>query len=582
MTVGMLLFLLACGNDGDHIGGSGLIEATETLVSAETSGRMTQRFFDEGSEVRTGDTLAVIDPSRLELALASAWAGHDVIEARLATARLQVEQAGKTEQYATTELERVTNLLRSGTTTQRLFDRAELEHTQAVIASKTARGQVRTLQAELATSEADIARLQRQLVDCYPIAPTTGVVTEKYTEPGELLSAGKPIAKIARLDTVWVKIYLAASEFANITAGTAATVSTESGGKEFTATVVWTSREAEFTPKNVQTKESRADLVYAVKVSIPNTVCDPHKTMSFLTAENLSKKYGDNPALVDFSLKMARGELFSLVGPDGAGKTTLIRILCHLLKPDKGKVTIDGHDIAKEHDAIKPILGYMPQQFSLYSDLSVEENLVFYAGLYGLTGKAYREKRDYLFTFSNLGPFAGRRAAALSGGMKQKLALSCALMHDPELLILDEPTTGVDPLSRRQFWDVLLKLKQQGVAILVSTPYMDEVARCDRACFILDGCKLSESSPAQLAGQFTGNIYYLDCDPSSQLVKKLNTVEDLRATRFGAGVHLYLRADDTIERHEASLRAFGIDMADVNPIKPGLEDRFIQLMEGLQ
>ena len=301
--------------------------------------------------------------------------------------------------------------------------------------------------------------------------------------------------------------------------------------------------------------------------------------MSFLTIDNLSKSYGDTKALVDFSLEVAPAEIYALVGPDGAGKTTMIRILCGLLGPDKGTVSIGGFDVARSFDQIKPLLGYMPQQFSLYPDLSVEENLKFYSGLYGLTGQAYRDKRDYLYNFSNLAPFAKRRAAALSGGMKQKLALSCALIHDPKILILDEPTTGVDPLSRRQFWEILLQLKSQGVAVLVSTPYMDEVARCDRACFIFGGQKLSEGKPEELAAQFAGSIYYFNSQPTAKLIDDLNAIEGLRASRFGAGMHLYLKPGDRIESYLDAIRRAGADPEKISPMKPGLEDRFIQLME---
>ncbi len=301
--------------------------------------------------------------------------------------------------------------------------------------------------------------------------------------------------------------------------------------------------------------------------------------MSFLTVDNLSKSYGDTAALIDFSLEIEPAEIYALVGPDGAGKTTMIRILCRLLDPDQGTVSIGGHDIGRSFEQIKSLLGYMPQQFSLYPDLSVEENLTFYSGLYGLTGKAYRDKRDYLYAFSNLAPFAKRRASALSGGMKQKLALSCALIHDPKILILDEPTTGVDPLSRRQFWEILLELKSQGVAVLVSTPYMDEVARCDRACFIFGGRKLSEGNPESLAAQFQGAIYYLDCQPTARMIGNLNDIHGLSASRFGAGMHLYLEPGDHIERHLESLLAIDADPARISAIKPGLEDRFIQLME---
>jgi ABC-2 type transport system ATP-binding protein len=301
--------------------------------------------------------------------------------------------------------------------------------------------------------------------------------------------------------------------------------------------------------------------------------------MPFLVADNLAKKYGALVALDRFSLSVARGELFALVGPDGAGKTTMIRILCRLLDPDSGTVTIDGRDIAKEHERIKPMLGYMPQQFSLYPDLSIEENLVFYAGLYGITGETYRRKRDQLYEFSNLKPFAGRRAGALSGGMKQKLALSCALIHDPRLLILDEPTTGVDPLSRRQFWETLRQLKREGVTILVSTPYMDEVARSDRAAFIFGGHKLSEDTPARLAASFVGQLFYIDCEPTSTLLEKVNRIDGLTAVRFGAGLHLSLSADDHISRHATALAEIGISQDRIAPINADLEDRFIQLME---
>ncbi len=301
--------------------------------------------------------------------------------------------------------------------------------------------------------------------------------------------------------------------------------------------------------------------------------------MSAITAVNLSKAYGDIKALSDFSFTVNRGEIFALAGPDGAGKTTLIRLLCHLAAPDSGTAMIAGLDVQTSHEQIKQHLGYMPQHFSLYPDLSVEENLTFYAGIYGLTGAAYRDKRDYLYTFSNLAPFARRRAGALSGGMKQKLALSCALIHDPEVLILDEPTTGVDPLSRRQFWEILLALRGRGVAVLVTTPYMDEVARADRACFVFDGHKLSEGSPGELTGQFRGRIFFLDREPTSRLVRDLDDIEGLSARRFGSGLHLYIDQDARIEQFRQPLERLGIDALSLKPTPADLEDRFIQLME---
>ncbi len=301
--------------------------------------------------------------------------------------------------------------------------------------------------------------------------------------------------------------------------------------------------------------------------------------MSFLTATGIDKSYGQIKALQAFDLEVNEGEIFALVGPDGAGKTTLLRILCRLIRPDCGKAFIAGLDIDRDFESIKPLLGYMPQIFSLYPDLSVEENLKFYAGIYGLTGAAFKKKRDYLYTFSNLEPFADRRAHKLSGGMKQKLALSCALMHDPRFLVLDEPTTGVDPLSRHQFWEILKQLKDDGVTILVSTPYMDEVARADQAAFVLNGRKLSEGTPEELAAGFKGQIYFLDCEPSRSLVEKLNKIEGLTAQRFGSGLHLYLNENENLDDYAAYLSQQGINVDTLKPAAPGLEDRFIQLTE---
>jgi len=270
VMAGLFLSLVGCGNNGEFTGGSGIIETDETVVSAESSGRVLQRFFDEGSLVKSGDTLAIIDPSNLELELASLQAGKDVILAQLDAAKLQTEKAGLAYDYAEKEHTRVTELLKSGTATQQVFDKVDLQLNDARVARESAEVQVETMKAQLAQAEANISRLERRLLDCYPLAPTAGTVTEKYIEPGELVAPGKPLARISRIDTVWVKVYLAAGDFAHVKLGDKAKVSTESGGSEFEGTVIWTSEEAEFTPKNVQTEQSRADLVYAAKVSIPN------------------------------------------------------------------------------------------------------------------------------------------------------------------------------------------------------------------------------------------------------------------------------------------------------------------------
>lgn len=301
--------------------------------------------------------------------------------------------------------------------------------------------------------------------------------------------------------------------------------------------------------------------------------------MGFLSVAHLAKAYGKIAAVREFSFFVERGEIFALVGPDGAGKTTIMRSICNLITPDTGHITIDGADVRTDFEWLKAHLGYMPQVFSLYPDLSVEENLIFYAGVYGVTGREFERRRERLYEFSNLKPFANRRAAALSGGMKQKLALSCALMHNPKLLLLDEPTTGVDPLSRRQFWEILVQLKREGVAILVTTPYMDEVARADRGCFIFNGLKLAEGTPQELTAVFEGKVFFVNTKADASLIRALNELPGIRAQRFGAGLHLYLGRADDISRHLSALSAFGIAPEQIRHVEPDLEDSFIQQME---
>ncbi len=271
LLVAVLPMLTGCGGGDQLPGGSGLVESDEVLVAAETSGKVEALFFDEGATVVDGDTLAVIDPSRLQLELSSARAGQEVAQAHLYTAEVQLERARKTEAYAGSERDRIAALLASGTATQKQFDQVEYEYSQAVVAAKAARAAIKTVKAELNRIAADIKRIERAQSDCYPVAPASGTITEKYIDKGELLSPGRPIARIARLDTLWVKVYLPAADFARVKIGDQATVDTETSQGQLAGEVVWMAQEAEFTPKNVQTKQSRADLVYAVKVRVPNT-----------------------------------------------------------------------------------------------------------------------------------------------------------------------------------------------------------------------------------------------------------------------------------------------------------------------
>jgi ABC-2 type transport system ATP-binding protein len=226
-----------------------------------------------------------------------------------------------------------------------------------------------------------------------------------------------------------------------------------------------------------------------------------------IETENLCKKFGAITALENVSFAVPEGSLFGLIGADGAGKTTLLRILVTLIAPDKGSAFVLGADTVKGMRTIRRGIGYMPQRFSLYQDLSVRENLLFFADVFGIPPSERGERMEKLLSFSRLTEFQGRRAAHLSGGMKQKLALSCALIHTPRLLILDEPTTGVDPVSRREFWDILFELRRQGITILISTPYMDEAALCDSLLLLHKGEVLKQGTPASLLSDYPHLLY---------------------------------------------------------------------------
>lgn len=303
--------------------------------------------------------------------------------------------------------------------------------------------------------------------------------------------------------------------------------------------------------------------------------------MKAVIAENIVKTYGNKKeivhALKDVSFDVEQGELFGIIGADGAGKTSLFRILATLLLADSGKASVDGFDVVKDYKSIRNRVGYMPGKFSLYQDLTVAENLEFFATIFGTSiAENYDLIKDI---YSQIEPFKDRRAGKLSGGMKQKLALSCALIHRPSVLFLDEPTTGVDAVSRKEFWDMLKNLKQEGITILVSTPYMDEASMCDRVALIQEGKVMSVNTPQGVIENFKRKLYAVRADNMFPLLKDLQHfegTEDVYA--FGEFHHLVVKPGYGEQQLEQFASAKGYK-TEVQEITPAIEDCFISLMK---
>lgn len=297
-----------------------------------------------------------------------------------------------------------------------------------------------------------------------------------------------------------------------------------------------------------------------------------------IEVKDLHKKYGDVIALEKVSLSVQKGELFGLIGPDGAGKTTLMRILMSLLLPDTGSAIMNGLDVITDYKKVRLITGYMPGRFSLYPDLTVEENLKFFATVFGTT----IEENYYLIKdiYQQIEPFKTRRAGKLSGGMKQKLALSCALIHKPEILILDEPTTGVDAVSRKEFWEMLKRLKDMGITILVSTPYMDEASLCDRIALIQQGRLMSVATPLKMTNSFPEDLWAVRTRKIYDTSKLLELIPSmLSVNSFGQVLHLVTKKGmHTAKSIIQFLSAQGEVEISVEASTATIEDVFILLM----
>lgn len=301
--------------------------------------------------------------------------------------------------------------------------------------------------------------------------------------------------------------------------------------------------------------------------------------MNAIEITNFRKSFGIVPAVKGISLSVKRRELFGLIGPDGAGKTTLLRSICTLLLPDAGEIRVGGYDTRTEIMEIRAILGYMPQRFSLYQDLSVAQNLRFFADLFQVPERERAARLERLYEFSRLGPFQNRRAGALSGGMKQKLALSCALVHTPEILVLDEPTYGVDPVSRKEFWEILKEIQRDGTTILVSTAYMDEADMCDRVALMFRGEITAAGSPAALKAQYRHPLYRLQGRDLRRLRAFFRTRPEVYATQlFGDALHVSFKTPPTATDWQQWQAASDGNLQDWTLAQPSIEDIFLDVM----
>ena len=304
--------------------------------------------------------------------------------------------------------------------------------------------------------------------------------------------------------------------------------------------------------------------------------------MFSIQTTNLTKIFGSLTAVNRLNFEVKSGEIYGLVGPDASGKTTTLRMLCGILHPDGGEAKVAGCDIRKETESLKEKVGYLPQRFGLYGDLNVLENIHFYADLYEVPKKRRMERIERLLRFANLEPFRKRKAQDLSGGMKQKLGLICALIHTPQILLLDEPTTGVDPLSRRDFWMILYDLLKEGVTILFSTSYLDEAERCNRVGLIYQGELMISDTPSNVKEQIGGTVLELRLEDHRKGMKVLEGIESLRSLVL-SGDKIHILIDDPREGERVireSLAKQEMEILSLMVVKPSLEDAFVSIVRG--
>ncbi len=548
------LVAIGCDKTADTgaIHASGHIEATEIRLAAKVGGRFLEAPLEEGNQVAIGELVARFETVDAEHQLAQARANAEAADARLRLllagsraedlrrAEDQLAQAQAELDAARRDLKRLSGLAERGSATEKSRDDAATRHEVAERAVAAARAQLDKLvagprrqeieaaRAQRASAEAMVAAVEQQIVDATVSAPTGGVITRRVAEPGEVLPPGATLAVLTDLARPWLTVWIDEPNLSQLTLGQKVEVRVD--GRE---RVLRGHRFLHLTGGGIHPQE-RPDSRRAGQAGLPRqgSVRQRRRHLQtrnagrcllrrpwgseltdapLLAARDLVVRYGRDEAVHGVSLEVRRGEVVGLIGPDGAGKTSTLRVLGGLQKATEGRPTAFGNDCWKARRALHNRLGYLAQRFALYGDLTVNENIQFFALMYGVPG--WKKRRQQLLELVGLAPFGGRIADRLSGGMKQKLALACTLIHSPEALLLDEPTTGVDPVTRREFWRLLADLVNDGLTLFIATPYLDEAERCTRVLLMHEGRLLADSRPQEIPRMMPGTILEVDGHP---------------------------------------------------------------------
>ena len=635
LTLTLTPAMAACKQEppSNDVRASGHVEATDVRLAPEVGGRILTLAVKEGDRIEPNALILQLDGRDLELAVERARADKSQADAQLAlleagSRREDIGQAQAQAQAtrddvsaaraelgsAEADLERFEALLKANAGSRKQRDDAATRRDVARERVQAAESRVRAAdqstarlvsgarpqeiaaaRSRVAAAAAQLATVEKSLGDTTLRSPIGGVVTEKLVEVGEMIAPRTPAVVVT-----------------DLVAGVGRRLRSRADGAAHPAWTAGDRRDRRRRCRNPGNRElhlaqgrvhaaQRADRGGTLEAGLPRahhrgqqgrraqaghagrgdhsaagaamTGPATARADTIMQFDRVTRRYGQTLAVDDLSFDVARGEMFGLIGPDGAGKTTSIRLLCGLLHADGGSIRVAGHDPVKEHRAITAKVGYLSQRFSLYGDLSIDENISFFAEIHGVAN--YAARRDRLLEITQLTKFRSRLADQLSGGMKQKLALACTLVHEPDVILLDEPTTGVDPVSRREFWKLLSGFLAGGITILMSTPYLDEAERCTRVALLDRGRLLALDTPGALRRSLPGTLLEVVV-PDPRAAKSTLQARGFDSQVFGDRLHVWLRDEQegTAEQF-ASETAPAVGATSVRPITPSLEDVYI-------